>query len=168
MDDVIHQADTASDFSDFAAMVVEYVDWCRARYSGDAFVDAAFSHQSLDAEIQSGFPKYRPPDGRALIARIDEVAVGCVAYRRLTAKACEMKRLVVRPAGHGRGLGRRLCQRLIELARDDGYASMRLDTAKLLTEAIGLYHSLGFRDCSPYNDYPAEVASHVVFMDRDL
>jgi GNAT superfamily N-acetyltransferase len=167
--DIISPASTDRDFAAFALMVREYVDWCRIRYAHDSwFVDAAFSHQSLDEEIEAGFPSYKPPKGRALIARREGTAVGCVAYRRLSNGICEMKRLFVRSNGQGHGTGRRLCLDLIEQAREDGYGLMRLDTANLLTEAIALYRSLGFRDCVPYNEYPDEVMRYVVFMELPL
>jgi ribosomal protein S18 acetylase RimI-like enzyme len=169
MPDVIQPATTADDFADFAAMVREYVDWCRARYANDSwFVDAAFSHQSLEAELQSGFASYRPPNGRTLLAKLDGRSIGCVAYRDLSNEVCEMKRLFVRPEGNGRGAGRKLCMALIDMATADGYSLMRLDTANLLTEAIGLYRSIGFAECPPYNDYPDDLMRYIVFMERPL
>jgi ribosomal protein S18 acetylase RimI-like enzyme len=67
-----------------------------------------------------------------------------------------MKRLYVRPAWRGHGLGRHLCEVLIAEARAIGYAVMKLDTSADMESAIGLYRSLGFTECARYNEDPLE------------
>ncbi len=165
----IRAATTAEDFARFAALVTEYVDWCRVRYRDHPwFVERVFGHQSLDAELASLRESYSPPRGTALLCERDGEVLGAGAYRRRPDGSCEMKRMFV-PARHrGQGLGRRLCEALIAAARHDGYARMRLDTAALFTEAIALYEALGFRRCDPYLAYPPELLPHLVFMERPL
>ncbi|MET0598916.1 MAG: GNAT family N-acetyltransferase [Mesorhizobium sp.] len=169
MAETIAPATSDVDFADFAALVRDYVEWSRHRYAGDAwFMDAAFGHQALDAELAEGFPAYRPPGGCTLLAKRDRRTLGGVAYRRLSDEACEMKRLFVRAEGQGRGLGRRLCLALMEAARISGYRVMRLDTADLFGEAIALYRTVGFRDCPPFHAYPETISPRIVFMERPL
>ncbi len=74
-----------------------------------------------------------------------------------------MKRLYVRPAFRGRGMGRELILTLISQARLSGYAKMRLDTVSArMTEAVGLYRSsLGFREIAPYHDKPILAATYL-------
>jgi putative acetyltransferase len=76
-----------------------------------------------------------------------------------------MKRLYVKPEQRGKGVGRALGAAVIERAREIGYASMRLDTLASMTEANGLYRSLGFRECPPYYHNPCK---HPVFMELTL
>jgi len=45
---------------------------------------------------------------------------------------------------------------------------MCLDTLSRFSEAIGLYRSLGFRECAPYQSYPSRLMPHLVFMQRPL
>ena len=169
MTEHIREASTAADFDDFARLVGEYVAWTRGRYRDDAsYVDRIFGHQSLAAEIDALSTVYGRPHGRTLLAVRDDEVCGVVAYRRLADGSCEMKRLFVADRHKGLGIGRRLCEALIEAARDDGYALMRLDTGSRLDEAIAMYESLGFRRCRPHHDYPADLMAALVFMEKPL
>src|SRR5688572_19417317 len=57
-----------------------------------------------------------------------EDAAGCVAVRLLTPDTAEMKRLYVRSAHRGKGLGRALAAAAITAAREAGCARIVLDT----------------------------------------
>jgi putative acetyltransferase len=95
----------------------------------------------------------------------DGQPAGCVAMRPLVEDICEMKRLYVRPAHTGQGLGKQLALKVIERAGAVGYARMRLDTLDKLRQALGLYADLGFRKCPAYYDNPLP---GVVYLERDL
>ena len=72
-----------------------------------------------------------------------------------------MKRLYVRPAYRGMGLGRLLAEAIVEEGRRLKYRSMKLDTVPKLKAAMGLYKAMGFRVVKPYYYNPIEEA---VFM----
>jgi GNAT superfamily N-acetyltransferase len=115
--------------------------------------------QSFDEEMKNLPGAYGPPDGVLLLARCADHAAGCIALRKLQAGICEMKRLYVRPADRGRGLGRMLVERLIAEARALGYERMRLDTIEsAMRDAVALYRRMGFQEIAPYSTVPIESA----------
>jgi ribosomal protein S18 acetylase RimI-like enzyme len=76
-----------------------------------------------------------------------------------------MKRLYVKPQHRKSGVGKKLSEIVIARAAEIGYCCMRLDTISTMTEAIGLYRSLGFSEIDPYRYNPIEGA---VFMELEL
>ncbi|MBD3180636.1 MAG: GNAT family N-acetyltransferase [Candidatus Latescibacteria bacterium] len=130
-----------------------------------AFLNVDLCFQSFREEL-AGLPgEYSLPDGALLIALEGEKAAGCVALRKFEGQVCEMKRLFVRPEARGKGLGRELADRIIDIARHLGYTLMRLDTLDRLTGAMKLYESLGFRRIAPYYENPLP---DVVYWELDL
>jgi putative acetyltransferase len=121
-------------------------------YQASIGVDLCF--QGFAAEL-SGLPgSYAPPGGRLLIATHGSEPVGCVALQAVDASRCEMKRLYVRPAARGLGVGRALVSLLLDQARAIGYSQIVLDTLPSMTEAQRLYEQLGFRDVIAYRANP--------------
>jgi putative acetyltransferase len=118
--------------------------------------------QNFEKEMAELPGKYAAPAGRLLLAFHDDRAAGVIALRPLAGdgaavniQCCEMKRLFVRPAFRGLGLGRILAERLIEEARSCGYDCMRLDTVRgAMDRAIAMYRELGFREIPAYCHNP--------------
>ena len=112
------------------------------------------SFQNVDDELAALPGKYARPGGVVLIAWDGAEAAGAVAYRMFEPGVCEMKRLYIRPAFRGRGLGRELAEELIEDARAHGYRTMLLDTLASMASARALYRDLGFSAVAPYYENP--------------
>lgn len=108
------------------------------------------NYQGFDREVRDLPGDYAPPSGTLLLARNDGEPVGCVGVRALDEQTAEMKRLFVRPAGRGLGLGRTLAEAAIMFARKAGFARMRLDTLPQMQRAQELYRALGFVEIEPY------------------
>lgn len=165
----IHEAAAPLEVAAFGGLISEYVAWCRERYRNEPWlIEMVFSHQRLDAELLNLTDLYAPPNGRMLIAEDAHEILGGVAYKRVDREMCEMKRLFVRSMAKGRGLGRKLCDVLMQTAARDGCKAMRLDTTRDMVEAIGLYRSFGFRDAEPFVSYTERMRPMMLFMARDL
>jgi len=133
-------------------------------YAAGLAIDMCF--QSFDHELQTLPGKYAMPDGRLLLVYADDELAGCIALRKLDDRTCEMKRLFLRPGFRGRGYGRRMIDKLIEVAREIGYQRMVLDTLPgKMDAAIALYRELGFEDIPAYYDNPLVGA---VYLERTL
>jgi putative acetyltransferase len=126
-------------------------------------IDLCF--QGFEAELAALPGEYAPPRGRLWLAERDgpdaATAIGCVAMRALDGERAEMKRLYVRPAARGLGLGRLLAETLIAEARRLGYHSVCLDTLPIMRTAQTLYEALGFVDIAPYRRNPVEGARYM-------
>jgi ribosomal protein S18 acetylase RimI-like enzyme len=140
---IIHPA-TADDLPEVRAMLGEYAD--------SLGIDLSF--QGFARELRNLPGDYSPPTGALLVAHDDTAAMGMVAMRQRGPERVEMKRLFVRPAARGTGLGRQLVEAIIHEARRAGYREMCLDTLPSMGDAQRLYERLGFHDVAPYYDSP--------------
>ncbi len=132
-------------------------------YAAALGVDLCF--QGFGAELQQLPVMYGPPDGYLLLASANVARVGCIGVRRFDAHSCELKRLYVRAAARGTGLGRSLVATALERARLLGYRRTLLDTLPLMAAARRLYESFGFAPCDAYYHNPI---TGVVYMALDL
>ena len=140
------QATSDAEFAVARALFVEY--------SEQLGVDLCF--QGFAAELDALARMYAPPGGCLILARKAQDYVGCVGVRRICDQVCEMKRLYVRNAIRGSGLGGRLAQAAIDAARAIGYRRMVLDTLAGMTAARGLYATLGFAQIPAYYKNPIQ------------
>jgi carbonic anhydrase len=93
----------------------------------------------------AGLPgAYAPPAGRLALATVDARSAGCIALRRVDADRAEAKRLYVRPAFRGCGLGRALMEWVMAEARAAGYSEIVGDTMPVMCDALALYERMGF------------------------
>jgi ribosomal protein S18 acetylase RimI-like enzyme len=121
-------------------------------YANEQTVELCF--QNFTAEL-AGLPgAYDTPAGRLLLAWGAGGPAGCVALRPRDAGDVEMKRLFVRPAARGRGVGRRLAETILVEARAMNARRVLLDTLPTMTAAIELYRRLGFVEIPPYRPNP--------------
>ena len=99
------------------------------------------------------------------LATVDGQLAGCCALRPMDAadypNAAEMKRLYVRPAFRGLGLGRQLAEAVLDAARPAGYGCVLLDTLNDMEAARALYEDLGFEEIPPYYHNPIAGAHYL-------
>lgn len=119
-------------------------------YEGAIATD--LEYQGFASEVAALPAPYAPPLGALFVAHVGRKAAGCIGLKPLDApRVGEMKRLYVRPAYRGAGLGERLVVAVIEAAQNAGYRELRLDTLAGMASAQALYRRLGFSEIPPYN-----------------
>ena len=151
----LHPAHSAEDLQDIRELFVDY--------QADLGIDLCF--QGFAAEL-AGLPgEYAQPGGALLLARVDGAPAGCCAFRPLPTtdhlNACEMKRLFVRRAFRGFGLGRQLVEHTMAQAHLAGYTTMLLDTLSDMEAARALYQEAGFVEVAPYYHNPLPGAHYL-------
>lgn len=85
---------------------------------------------------------------------------GCASFKRYDTECAEVKRVFVRPAYRGRGLGDALLARLEAEAAAQGYRALVLESGEPLAAAMALYCRRGYRvipNYGPYRDMPGSV-----------
>jgi len=82
--------------------------------------------------------------GAVLCALAGSEVVGTVAVIPHGARTFELAKLAVTSAVRRRGVGRRLVQAAVDLARSRGAATLTLSSNHQLRDAIRLYESFGF------------------------
>jgi putative acetyltransferase len=83
------------------------------------------------------------------------LAVG--ALKRLDSEHAEVKSMHTVEAARRQGIGRRMIEHLIAVARGAGYRRLSLETGSMaeFAPARSLYASVGFEPCEPFGDYGA-------------
>jgi GNAT superfamily N-acetyltransferase len=152
-----------------ATLVREFIAWTRVRHGADAWaIDMYFDQAELEQELANLAQRYAPPQSALLLAMANGAPGGCVAFDRIDERTCQLRRMFVRESTRGSGIGRRLTETLIAIARARGYRAMRLETSIHLHEAQALYRSFGFRDVAPYLELPEALRPFAVFMELKL
>jgi GNAT superfamily N-acetyltransferase len=164
---------TATDVSEVVdPLFREYGEWVAGRLGQEVGItftdtDLARHHAAFRAE----HPRLRGSRGRLLVARLGGDPVGVGTLKPVDEPTAEIKRMYVRPAARELGVGRAILAQLLQDARAEGYATVRLETLRFMTVAQAMYRSFGFVEVSGFEG--SEAANTVlepltIFMALDL
>ncbi len=148
---------------------LDYLIWGNDEMQARYGVHPHSPREAVEADMAS-ITKFRPPDGRLVLAFRGEQAGGVGCLRRIGDHTAEIKRMYVEPTLRRAGAGRAILEHLIAAAEVAGYTSVRLDSPKFMTAAHALYRSQGFVDIEPYaeSEIPDEFKPYLVFMARSI
>ncbi|WP_112321232.1 GNAT family N-acetyltransferase [Oceanibium sediminis] len=154
------------------ALLREYYHFIVARI--DAAGGPAFDIDTLLQDYWDNAGDFLPPRGATVLAHDAQGALlGCGMLKAIGPTRGELKRLFVRDAARGHGVGRRLVEMRIDAARAMGLWELLVDTLRNNHEMLGLYTSLGFEKVPPfpesttYDQYP-DLGRVMVFLKRRL
>lgn len=125
----------------------------------------------IEAIIREDIAKLSDPAAATslFVAEDDHEIAGCVYLDGRSDQVGEIKRLYVRPAARGSGLGQSLMEAVIAAAREDSYSRLLLFTAPFTEAAQSLYEQLGFELTPPFEcEAPEHAYDDLVFMRLDL
>lgn len=97
-----------------------------------------YTESWVEADLQRGEAYY--------IAEVDGQASACVAYERPRPGVAYLNRLSVLPAYRKRGIGERLVQHIIELARRESVPTISIGVIGEHLALQGWYRKLGFKE----------------------
>ena len=146
----IEEATEDADFSAAHSLCREYVAWQISTFPDKR--DSLTTHlasDTYDALLASLAELHARPDGGILIAKRDDIAVGCVMWRRFEPGIAEVKRLFVSPTSRRGGMGTALMAALEAQTFADGYDALILKTATFLDDARTLFQRRGFTQPPP-------------------
>lgn len=140
-------ASSPADFQNAAVLFREYAE----------FLARDLSFQNFEKELEEITIQYSFPTGGLLLVQAEgELPVGCVGVKKFEEDICELKRMYIQPKGRGLGFGKKLLKQAFDLAKELGYAKMRLDTLPHLESAVHLYEAEGFYRIEAYTYNPFE------------
>lgn len=105
-------------------------------------------------------------DGSIIFANVERKPVGAGALFHREGNLYEMGKMTVTQSMRGKGIGRRIAEELISIARKKSIRTLYLGSNSNLHAALALYRSLGFADASM--SYNAHYESCDVNMKMEL
>jgi GNAT superfamily N-acetyltransferase len=157
---VVHRITDDAGATQCEEMYAEYVEWIFEQFKAVHGLDLPAEGQAVvHAEFRAEYPKLFGSRGLMVLVTVDGVPAAVAGLKPLSDDDSELKRMYVRPAFRGLGIGRRLIEYVIKEARALGYRTVQLNTIDFMTGAHKIYRSAGFADCPPY---PGETARHGV------
>ncbi len=159
-----------ADGKDLARLCWAYRDLLIARMPERPEIVEAYYAAEDYGRLIADLPRiHARPRGDILLAEAGGAVLGCAMYYPLGSPGlCEIKRVYVDDAARGLGAGRALMTGAMARAAADGHRRMVLDTMVNLTEAIALYHRLGFAGTDPFYDLDPRFRDDIRFFGRDL
>jgi putative acetyltransferase len=101
-----------------------------------------------------------------VLARVDDVAVGCGGLRLLDEGRAEIKRMYVEPFSRGSGVATAILRELESLARERSVTRLLLETGPAQPDAIRFYVREGYQQIPNFGPYVGGALS--VCFARDL
>lgn len=135
-------------------VVVRVTDWHdpdaeRLRLAQRAELDERYGTD----DHEPGTPPTAADIGVFVVARVDDVAVGCGGLRPLEPGTAEIKRMYVEPFSRGSGVAAAILRELESLARERSVTRLLLETGPGQPDAIRFYVREGYRQIPNFGPY---------------
>ncbi|MGY0392988.1 GNAT family N-acetyltransferase [Bizionia sp. KMM 8389] len=135
----MHVVKTHSENPDFILLVEEL----------DAYLKV------LDGDEHDFYNQFNTIDvlKNTIVAYINNIPVGCGAFKQYNTSSIEIKRMYTNPKSRGQGVATKTLQALEDWAKQLGYKKCILETGKRQTEAIAFYKKNDYNIITNYGQY---------------
>lgn len=165
----IRDAKLPNDVNTIRQLWIDYLTWGNDNMQLLYGVHPHHPREQVEQDIKL-IEKFLPPNGRLVLAFIDNNACGIGCLKSINNEIGEIKRMYVNPYFRKIGLGRAILQSLINAAKEIGYKKVRLDSPKFMEAAHTLYRIFGFKDIPVYPEVeiPEEFGQYLLFMELEI
>lgn len=145
---MINLVRTTSTNTDFIALVKEL----------DAYL------KIVDGEDHNFYNQYNGIESleNVVIAYIDDVAVGCGAFKPYNNNTVEIKRMYSNPNYRNQGIATKVLKELENWAKEINCQSCILETGKRQVEAVAFYQKCSYQNIPNYGQY-AQMENSICF-----
>lgn len=101
-----------------------------------------------DPTTDNLYKLFKTPRSILLVAEIDSVIIGCCGIyptEGLTEGYAELVKFYLSQKARGKGIGKKLFEQCISLAKEFGYKSLYLESLPQFSKAVSMYENQGFR-----------------------
>jgi GNAT superfamily N-acetyltransferase len=165
----IRDAELPGDIHFVRQLWVDYLTWGNDNMQKNYGIHPHNPKEQVEKDIEA-IRKLLPPNGRLLLAFIDNKACGIGCLKSINEEIGEVKRMYVDPSFRKVGAGRAILQSIIKAARETGYKKLRLDSPNFMEAAHSLYRSCRFKGIPVYPEVeiPEEYRQYLLCMELDL
>ena len=157
---------------EFRQMNIEYATWLwdqlQENYQVDPYSVTGQTPQEYVDDHLEVFTCLKPPGGIFYILEVDGEVAGMGGIRILRDTVGEVKRMYNRPQYRGRGLGKKMLNKLLEAGRELECKTFLLDSARFMSAAHHIYRWAGFtdRDEYPESEPPQVLRKYWIYMEK--
>ena len=157
---------------EYRQLNVELIEWIADQLKKNYQIDSvSIVGQTIPEYVDNHLEELaslKPPDGIIYLLLADGNVEGMGALRKLSHSIGEIKRMYIRPAYRGRGYGKQILNKLLEVGREFRCSSFLLETGKFMTVAQQIYKSVGFveREEYPESETPTMLRQYQLFMEK--
>lgn len=104
-----------------------------------------FNPEEEDLDVTNLKKYYMNNKGWFQVILEDDRIIGSTGIFKVDETTCELRKMYLLPSYQGKGLGKKLMENALEVAKALGYKTITLQTNSVLVKALPLYERFGFR-----------------------
>jgi len=157
---------------EYVKLNIEFITWIADQLEENYQIDAvSMIGQTIPEYVDDhlkDLTSLKPPDGIIYLLVVKGDIAGMGALRKISDEIGEIKRMYIRPFHRGRGYGKQMLNKLLEVGRRFGCSSFLLETSKFMTVAQHIYKSAGFieREEYPESETPTLFRQHQLYIEK--